>query len=63
MHDAIKDPRPKGRGIRRRDGERLSSGGEPDVGLAHASKMRRKRQGMRPGAIQRRPEYRVLQLT
>jgi transposase len=33
----INDPRPKGRGIRRRDGEQSSSGGEPDVRLAHAS--------------------------
>src|SRR4051812_15187421 len=44
---------PKGRGIRRRDGEPFSYGGEPDVGLADASKLRRKRWGMRPGEIQR----------
>src|SRR6476469_5060370 len=48
---AIKDPRPKGRGIRRRDGEPFSCGGEPNVGLADASKARRKRRGMRPKAI------------
>ncbi len=47
----IKDPRRKRRGIRRRDGERFSFGSEPDAGLAHASKMRRKRRGMRPGEI------------
>jgi type II secretory pathway predicted ATPase ExeA len=32
----IKDPRPKGRGIPRRDGEPFSYGGELDVGLADA---------------------------
>src|SRR3954447_3592173 len=34
---AIKDPRPKGRGIPRRDGKPFSCGGEQDVGLADAS--------------------------
>ena len=52
--DAIKDPRPKGRGIWRGDGEQLSRGGEPDVRLAHASDVRRKRRGMRPEVIQDR---------
>ena len=33
----IKHPRPKGRGIPRRNGESLSWGGEQDVGLADAS--------------------------
>ena len=33
----IKDPRPKGRGIPRRNGEPLSWGSEQDVGLADAS--------------------------
>ena len=42
----IKDPRPKGRGISREDGEPFSCGGEPNVGLADASKLRRKRRGM-----------------
>jgi hypothetical protein len=48
----IKDPRPKGRGIPRRDGEPFSCSGEPDVGLADASNLRRKRRGMRPEEIQ-----------
>ena len=48
----IKDPRPKGRGIRRREDEPFSCSGEPDVGLAGASAWRRKRRGMRPEAIQ-----------
>jgi acetate kinase len=47
-----KHPRPKGRGIRRGDGEQLSYGGETDVELAHASNVRRKRRGMRPEVIQ-----------
>ncbi len=33
----IKDPRPKGRGITRRNGEPLTWGGDQDVGLAGAS--------------------------
>jgi hypothetical protein len=45
---AIKDPRPKGRGLRRRDGEPFSCSGEPDVGLADASNLRRKRRECDP---------------
>src|SRR5215217_3461021 len=50
--ELIKDPRPKGRGIRRRDGELFLSSGESDVGLAAASDERRKRRGMQLAAIQ-----------
>src|SRR3954464_9574897 len=56
----IKDPHPKGRGIPRRDGEPFSCGGERDVGLADASKLRRKRRGMRPEAIQKGQQRRQL---
>src|SRR3954447_12217333 len=47
---AIKDPRPKGRGIV--EVSQSPARGEQDVGLADASDERRKRRGMRPAGIQ-----------
>ncbi len=44
-------PRPKGRGILRREGDLFLCSGEPDVRLDGASKLRRKRRGMRPEEI------------
>src|SRR3954447_301215 len=48
---AIKDPRPKGRGIV--EVSQSPARGEQDVGLADASDERRKRRGMRPAGIQK----------
>jgi hypothetical protein len=45
----MEDPRPKGPGSRGRDGEPFLDHGEPNVGPADASELRRKRRGMRPG--------------